>query len=122
MYTSDSKYFSPTFKAKAIAVIQAERQNLTDADFATASYSQTNGGVKEHGSRWKDDEQVFQNLVMVIDDLHDKTGSGWLRHVDAMSWEVELLASADKFRDVTKKALVSAIGTDYYYLYEKQYN
>jgi hypothetical protein len=123
MYTSSSQYFSPKFKATAVAAIQAAREKLTDADFARASYSQANGDVKAYGRRWSSDEQVFQALVMAIENQQrDETGPGWLQHLDAMAWEIDLSDNPEKLSAAAKSALVSAIECDYYYLYEKQYN
>lgn len=119
MWTSESNLFSDEFKNKAVEAIRKVRPTITvaDVDKAIGRDEDIAFSVYACGRRWRDDEECFQSLVMLMSGALIRA-RGYSRMNQEEAKQIEAL-SLD-LNDV-RKAVMSAVWTDYYYAYEKEY-
>lgn len=133
MYTSDSQKFSQEFKEKALAAIKKQIQAFDSmpitafADIVSKDTGTDYGmsEVKGYGRRWKDTEQVYQSMIMVLwDKLLKERGPGMMTDQEAQALEnMFLLPTTEYMFDViAKEAVARAAGTDHWYMFEKQWD
>lgn len=121
MYTFESSLFTKEFKEAATKAISIARAHLTPEDFLTEVGNRDEAeSVMTFGHRWKSDEQCFQAMIMRVSQMfRDVRGPGMLTEEEAQSFERDLLGHTMEF--VAKEGILSAIGCDQWYMFEKQW-
>lgn len=127
MYTCDSKFFTPEFKAKSIAAIKRQIAAVQAYDVNTFgkmlrdSYGAEE--IQEWGYRWKDAEQCFQAMVMRFGQkMRDERGPGMMTEVEAKSIERMHFGAEYLFDISAADGVAGAASCDHYYRFEKNYD
>lgn len=132
MYTSASKDFSEIFKKRAMLAISPVVLGLENASLAEfegfLKGSEVGYGfdqVKSFGSRWRSFEQVYQAMIMCLEErLRKERGPGFMSKEEAAALEAMFLlpASGYMFDSLAKEAVARAAETDHWYMFEKQWD
>lgn len=124
MYTSESKFFSKEFEAKAKAAIARQIdvfKGYSVEVFGKAmrdSYGADQ--VKEYGHRWKDADQCYQAMIMRFGQkMFQERGPGFMTETEAKSIE-RMHFNADYLFDISAcEGIAGAASCDHWYMFEK---
>lgn len=132
MYTSTSKFFSDAFKQKAMVAIEAQIEKvkkMTPAEFVDVFSKECNRHgleeVQRSGTRWKNPEQIYQSMVMVLEGrLRVKRGGGFTTEGEVWALEVMFMMPncAYMFDVAAADGIKEAVFFDQWYMFEKQWD
>lgn len=132
MYTSSSDFFSDAFKQKAMVAIQKQIDKhtaMTEEEFVKAASNECNRygleQVKEFGLRWKLANQVYQSMVMCLEErIRKERGPGFMTEGEAWALEVMFMmpSCAYMFDVAAADGIKNAIFCDQWYMFEKQWD
>jgi hypothetical protein len=128
MYTSRSESFSPEFKAKAMVAIQKQIEfykTLSPSVFDALAKVDNAEQVMAYGRRWRDPEQVYQAMIMRLEQrIIKERGPGMMTDGEAKELEnMFMLPTTGYMFDIAAgNGVAGAASCDHWYMFEKEWD